>query len=77
MADTKHPDGSWKISFKGMRATSLQEIANTKDIPQPWKDVLTGEVNAFPESVQAVRVDAHCHFSGGKKVLHADIQPLF
>lgn len=73
----KLPDGSWKISFKGMRADALAEIEKAKDMPAAWREVLKSEVNAYPETVQAVRIDAHCHFSAGKKVLHASFEPLF
>jgi len=78
MADTKHPEGQWQIpSFKGMRESALTTIEQNKDIPPAWKTLLKYEIDAYPATVSAVRMDAHCHFSGGKKVLHASIEPIF
>lgn len=77
MADTKQTEGSWKFSYRGTRKTALIMIEQSAEVPQAWKAVLAAEVAMYPPTVEAVRVDAHCHFSNGKKVLHADIQSLF
>lgn len=73
----KLPDGSWKIIFKGMRADALAEIEKAKDIPKEWREALKAEVNSYPDSVKAVKIDAHCNFSGIKKVSHHSMESIF
>lgn len=75
--DKKHSEGTWKAIDKGMRESVVATIENTNEIPHHWKETLIAEIRAFPETVKAVRLDAHCHFGGGKKVLHMSLEPLF
>lgn len=75
--ETTPKDTGWTLrDLKDTRENIVDSIQRADRVPEHAKAFLIAEVNQLPASAKLVRVDAHCHIIGAKRILTADIQPL-
>lgn len=75
--ETAPKDTGWTLrDLKDTRETIVEAIQASARVPEHAKTFLIAEVNQLPASAKLVRVDAHCHIVGAKRILTTDIQPL-
>lgn len=76
LASTANPQKP-ELVAAGDRARVKTVIATAPDLPPHARAFLTAELDALPATVSAVKVDAHYHTVGRKRILNYSLTELF
>lgn len=70
------PAGWFSFSEKGMRASVVNLVNASTDIPAHWKNAIAGDIATYDAKYNFFTVDCHRHVQGGKGSVHYTVNAI-